>query len=65
MFADAIKQYKTLELVKKLENMRDQSLEFHRKYVSNYSLNRRNKNFQKFRLSYLNKINEVKKYPKL
>ena len=65
MFADAIKQYKTLELVKKLENMRDQSLEFHRKYVSNCSFNRRNKNFQKFRLAYLNKINEVKKYPKL
>jgi hypothetical protein len=65
MLADEIKHYKTLELVKKLENMRDQSLEFHRKYVSNYSFNRRNKNFQKFRLAYLNKINEVKKYPKL
>jgi len=60
MFANEIKQDKTLELLKKLEIMRDQSLEFHRKYVSNYSYNGNNKHFQKFRLSYLNKINEVK-----
>jgi hypothetical protein len=61
MFANEIKQDKTLELLKKLEIMRDQSLEFHRKYVSNDGFNRSNKHFKKFRLSYLNKINEVKK----